>query len=382
MDEKVLYKALQSHFEWLHRHPETALEEFETTAYIKQFLTKNGVEILDCNMQTGLAAVIHGKRKEPVVALRCDIDALPIEETAEVAYRSENAGKMHACGHDFHMTALLGAVLLLKEKQDELEGTVKFLFQPAEEAQHGAEHVLETGVLDDVNEIYALHVEPGLNPGTVAVIAGTDHAAVDRFAIDIEGVGCHAAHPDCGIDPVPAAAQLIQAFQTIVSRNISAFDRAVISVTKIQTGTTWNVIPSSAQMEGTVRTLKKTTRRQISRRMREICEGIATASGTQIRFSWYPGCPPTNNDAELAAFVKDTAVSLGLETQEAVPSMGGEDFSCYQEKIRGVFWRIGVGDTSPLHNPMFKADTSGLLAAAKMLAAISQNRLKYIAGES
>ncbi|WP_444641311.1 amidohydrolase [Caproiciproducens sp. R1] len=378
MDEKALQNTLEEHFSWLHRHPETALREFETTAYIKRILTENGVEILDSGLQTGLVAVLRGKKEKPVVALRCDIDALPIEETADVPYRSENPGKMHACGHDFHTTAMLGAALLLKQKEANLEGTVKLLFQPAEEAGHGAEHVLKTGALDDVEEIYGLHVAADLPAGTVAVTAGADHAAVDRFVVDVTGLGGHAAHPELVIDPILAASQLTIAFQTIVSRSISAFDRAVISVTRVESGSTWNVIPSSAQLEGTVRTLDKTVRQKIVRRMKEICEGIATVSGTSIRFHWYPGCPSTNNDAELAAFIKDTAESLGLRTQEAVPSMGGEDFSCYQEKIRGAFWMIGVGDTAPLHNPSFKADRSGLTGAAKLLAALGERALTRI----
>ncbi|MDF1493998.1 amidohydrolase [Caproiciproducens sp. CPB-2] len=378
MDEKTLQNTLEEHFSWLHRHPETALREFETTAYIKRILTENSVKILDSGLQTGLVAVLRGKKEKPVVALRCDIDALPIEEAADVPYRSENPGKMHACGHDFHTTAMLGAALLLKQKEADLEGTVKLLFQPAEEAEHGAEHVLKTGALDDVEEIYGLHVAAGLPAGTVAVTAGADHAAVDRFVVDVTGLGGHAAHPELVIDPILAASQLTGAFQTIVSRSLSAFDRAVISVTRVEAGSTWNVIPSSAQLEGTVRTLDKAIRQKIVRRMKEICEGIATVSGASVRFHWYPGCPATNNDAELAAFVKDTAQALGLRTQEAVPSMGGEDFSCYQEKIRGAFWMIGVGDTAPLHNPSFKADRSGLTGAAKLLSALGERALTRI----
>lgn len=378
MDEKELQKKLEGYFTWFHSHPETAMEEFETTFHIKHLLAENGISVLDNNMKTGVLAEIHGKKDKPVIALRCDIDALPIEEAADVSYRSKNPGKMHACGHDFHTTALIGAALLLKEQEKELEGTVKLLFQPAEEASHGAEQVLKTGVLNDVEEIYGLHVQAGLKPGAISVVASADHAAVDRFTINIKGTGCHAAHPDTGTDPIVTAAQLINILQTIVSRNISAFDRAVVSVTRLETGTTWNVIPSSAQIEGTVRTLNKDIRQKIINRIKEICDGTAIASGTKIQFNWYPGCPSTNNDAKLVEFVKDIAKGLGLETQEAVPSMGGEDFSCYQEKIRGAFWSIGVGSDAPLHNPFFKADKSVLSTAAKILAAVGKNRLKQI----
>ncbi len=372
---EYLQGILEEYFEWFHRHPETALEELETTEQIKKVLEKNKIEILNSSLETGLVGIIRGKRNKPVVALRCDIDALPIQEESGLSYQSEKPGKMHACGHDFHTTAILGAALLLNERKQELEGTIKLLFQPAEEAKHGAEKVLESGVLDDVEVIFGLHVKPDTELGTIVLTKGASYAAVDRFVVDIEGVGSHAAQPNKSIDPIIVSAQLINAFQTIISRGIDSFDNGVVSVTSVHAGNTWNVIPKSAQMEGTVRTLNHNTRDFIRKRMEEICEGTGKAFGAKTVFNWYPGAPATNNDSELIRFVEEIAAEEGRKTITGHPTMGGEDFACYQERIRGAFLEIGIGDSYPLHHPKFKVDKSILFSTAKLFAEIGEKIL-------
>lgn len=366
---------LTEEFEWFHRHPETALEETATTARIRAFLQSHGVELLDFPLKTGVVAVIQGAGAGPVVALRADIDALPIEEKTALPYRSEHPGKMHACGHDFHTTALLGAALRLQQRRERLHGTIKLLFQPAEEADHGAEKVAATGILKDVSRIFGLHVAAMAEPGHIYLVKGPDSAAVDRFTVTLTGKGCHAAYPNLGTDPIVAAAGLIQSFQTVVSRNVDPFDQVVVSVTHIEAGDTWNVIPSVAQLEGTVRTLKPETRQFIRARLEEICAGARQSLGVEAAFEWIPGAPSTNNDPALVDFVRQTAEELGFAVSDGKRSMGGEDFSVYQQTIPGAFFRIGVGGEYPGHNPQFQVDERVLPRAAELMAAVGERAL-------
>lgn len=370
-----LTSRLTREFEWFHRHPETALQEVGTTAHIRALLQENGIELLDFPLKTGVVAIVRGAGEGPVVALRADIDALPIDEKTALPYCSENAGRMHACGHDFHTTALLGAAVLLAQRRARLDGTVKLLFQPAEEAAHGAEKVAATGILHDVSRIFGLHVAAMAEPGHIYIVKGPDSAAVDRFTVTLTGKGCHAAHPNMGADPIVAAAGLIQLFQTVVSRNVNPFDPAVVSVTHVQAGDTWNVIPAVARMEGTVRTLKPDTRRFIRDRLAEICAGARQSLGVEAAFEWAPGAPSTNNDPALIDFVRHTAESLGFAVSEGERSMGGEDFSVYQQTIPGAFFHIGVGGAYPGHNPKFQVDETVLPRAAELMAAVGERAL-------
>ena len=374
-DVKNLESILQEEFEWLHCHPELALQEIETTEHIKHFLQNHGIELLDLPLQTGVLAVIRGKRTHPIVALRADIDALPIQEETKLSYISSFPGRMHACGHDFHSASLLGTALLLQEHKDELEGTVKLLFQPAEETASGAEKVLAAGVLDDVDMIFGLHVRPDADPGTIYVKAGADHAAVDRFQIDIKGIGAHAAYPHLGTDSIVAAAALIQGFHTVVSRNVDPVREAVVSVTRVEAGKTWNIIPGEAQLEGTVRTFDEDTRRHIKTRLESITEGISLSYDVKASISWLSGMSATNNDPELVEFIKETANQLGYQVEKATASMGGEDFAVFQQKIPGVIWQIGVGSNFFLHHPKFEADQRALLRSAHFMAAVAEHIL-------
>lgn len=380
LGQKDLQETLRERFEWFHRHPETALQEFETTAKIRELLGQiPNVELLDLGLETGALAKITGKAGGPVVAVRADIDALPIREQTKLPYASENDGCMHACGHDFHTTALLGTAKLLGEKSESLPGTVILLFQPAEEAEHGGEKVVKTGLFEreKIRQIFGLHVRAGLPVGTIAIAKGPFSAAVDRFLITITGVGCHGSAPEKGLDPIPAAARLVGSLQEIVSRRISAREAAVVSVTRISAGTSWNIIPDSAELEGTVRSFRPEVRQAVVNNIERYISGLR-AEGYEVDFRWIPGCPATDNDEKLAALVAETARHQGFEVIPQYPEMGGEDFSCYQELVPGAFFHVGTGDGYPGHNAKFAVDPAALAPASRLMAEIVTQALNRL----
>lgn len=276
---------------------------------------------------------------------------------------------MHACGHDMHITAGIGCAVLLQENRSSLRGTVKIIFQPAEETSLGALKILETDVMEDVGRIWGFHADPTNAAGTVAIREGYVTAAVDRFVITVKGIGCHGAHPDNGIDPVPVAASIIQALQSIVSRNVNAFHPSLLSVTRVSAGTTWNVIPAKAVMEGTVRTMEREDRILYEKRLREIAENVARAYGAEAEVEWTAGPPATYNDREMADFVLKLAEEMGLRTAVEESSLGGDDFAFYEENIPGCYMKIGTGTGHPIHHPGFAVETEMLLPAAEFLRA-------------
>lgn len=367
MERKALEQKLTGFFEELHMHPELSYEEYETTERIKRELAAAGIEILQIPLKTGVTAIVRGAKPGKTYGLRCDIDALPIAEETDLPYKSKTPGKMHACGHDFHTAAVFGAALLLQERKEELQGTVKILFQPAEESSHGAETVLETGVFSDVTAIFGLHTAAYLPVGTLGIRAGSVMAAVDRFELNITGTGCHGGHPDEGVDTILVAASVIQAFQSIVGRNLNPFHTGVVSVTRINGGNTWNVIPDKVELEGTVCSMEKDDRIFIERRMREIAEHTAAAYGANAELLWYPGPPATVNEKAWSAFAQKVAEESGFEVVPQRNSTGGEDFAFYLEKIPGCFINVGTGVGYPNHHPKFYADEAALTPAAEYL---------------
>ncbi len=380
--EEIKMSISQSHleeeFKWFHSHPELSFEEFETTKRIKELLVDVGIEVLDLPLKTGLVAIIRGGKSGPTIALRTDIDALPITEKTSLEYKSLHSNVMHACGHDFHLTSVYGAAVQLYENREELRGNVKIIFQPAEEIFSGALHVMETDVLEDVEAIYGLHANPSLPVGTVAIKEGSVTASVDRFQIVLRGIGTHAAHPDQGIDPIIGTTQLVTAIQSVISRNVNPFSTSLISVTHIKAGTTWNVIPEDAFVEGTVRTLDTTDRQFIKKRIYELTENIAQAFNLKSEINWIVGPPATKNDGKLAEFTIDIAKKSGLEVVKPADSLGGEDFAFYQEKIKGMFILIGTGESYPLHHPEFQVDPAALLATSNLLAKIGKESLEKL----
>lgn len=381
MERKDLEKELREAFYWFHEHPELAYEEVRTTEKIREILTAHGIEIPAYTLKTGLVAVIRGEQDGPVRALRCDIDALPIEEETELSYRSKEPGKMHACGHDMHITAGIGCAILLQENRGGLRGTVRIIFQPAEETSLGALKILETNVMDDVEKIWGFHADPTNAAGTIAIREGYVTAAVDRFIITIRGVGCHGAHPDDGIDPVPVAAAVIQALQSIVGRNVNAFHPSLLSVTRVSAGNTWNVIPAEAVMEGTVRTMERDDRALYEKRLREIAEKTAQAYGAEAEVKWIAGPPATWNDKKMADFCTNLAAEMGFRTAVEERSLGGDDFAFYEEKIPGCYVKIGTGIGHPIHHPAFAVEPEMLLPASKFLSACLMGEARQFESE-
>ena len=362
-------------YEWFHRHPELAFEERETTAKIREVLEGAGIAILDSGLETGLIAAIEGGRPGPVIGLRADIDALPMQEDTGLPYASCHPGMMHACGHDFHTAMMLGAALLLKEQQAELPGTVKLIFQPAEEVDSGARRVLETGLTDDCELFLAGHSYPQFEAGTLGIKEGPVMAAVDRFEVIIRGVGCHAGQPSKGVDPIAVQAAIIQSLQTIVSRSMDPFSPRVISVTHVDAGTTWNVIPETARLEGTVRTLDAGQRALAEERFRSLVTGVAAAYGAEAEIRWQHGSGAVMNHEKLCILAREVAREQGLTAAVQEDTMGGEDFSCYLEGRPGLFVRVGTGGGYPGHHPKFAVDPEALEPAARFFATLARKCL-------
>ena len=374
MKESAVKSFIEEMFAWFHAHPELSYEEHETTAKLKEILSREGIRILELPLETGLVAEI-GRGEAGMAALRADIDALPIREETGLPYASKNEGKMHACGHDFHTAAVLGAALLLKGREDALPGRVRIVFQPAEEVSGGAGRVLATGVLKDAGAIFAIHTSSLLPVGTLGLSPGPVMAAVDRFVLRFRGKGCHAAHPDEGVDVIPLLAHFIGAAQTIVSRNADPFAANLVSITRVMAGNTWNVLPEVAELEGTTRSLRKKDRTLIKDRLYALAKGEAAAFGATAEMEWHEGPPPTVNDAAWTEFALGVAKAQGYRLQPAPKSLAGEDFALYQEKLPGVFASVGTGVSAPNHSPKFIADPAALFPAAGFLAALAEGAL-------
>lgn len=374
-DEKAFEQQLVDIRRHLHQYPELSHEEFETTAYIRQWLKNEQIKILDLPLRTGLVAEIGGTHEGPVVALRADIDALPIQEETGLPYASVTPGKMHACGHDFHTAALLGASKLLKQKEHELKGKVRLIFQPAEEKAKGAIQVLESGSLHDVQAIFGLHNKPDLPVGTVGVTEGPLMAAADGFTVEVKGVGSHAAVPQAGIDPIVVSAHIVTAVQSIISRSVGSLDSAVISITKLHSGNAWNVIPDRAYLDGTIRSFDENVRVRVLQRFEQVVRGVAEAFETQATVQWIKGPPPVVNDAVLAGMAERVLKQAGLEVIRAVPSPASEDFGFYQKQIPGLFLFVGTSGKEEWHHPAFDLDERALPGTAKLLALLADTYL-------
>ncbi|MED3563815.1 amidohydrolase [Bacillus xiapuensis] len=365
----------------LHLEPELANEEYETTRKIKEALLSKDINILSLPLKTGVVAEIKGSKPGPTIALRCDIDALPILEQSEVSFTSKHQGVMHACGHDFHTSVILGTAFLLKKEENGLAGTILLVFQPAEETGHGAREVIETHVLDDVDVIFGLHNDPTLKVGELGTKHGALTAGVDRFEIHVTATGAHAAKPEEGNDPIVITGQIISTLQTIISRNVPPRETAVVSITQIHSGSTWNVIPDTAYLEGTVRTFSKTQRAFIQKRMEQILHGIGATFNAKVELFWHPGPPSVDNTPEWADFALEVGAKAGYKTRIVEASSIGEDFAFYQEKLPGAFVMIGSGGPYDLHHPKFVVDEAAILPAAeyfRLLALEALEKLKRV----
>ena len=357
MDIKKAVATAKDKFFWLHRHPELSGQEFQTTECIKRVLSYNDIPIYPLPLTTGLVA--HLGNGGPVIAFRCDIDALPMTEKSGLAYASEYPGKMHACGHDFHAASLLGIAIALRGSLP-LPGTVKLIFQPAEENLAGARQILQTGILDDVDVIFGLHCCAGYPRGTIISRPGFMNGAVDEFRIDFYGKSAHACRPHQSADPIIMIGGFIQEAQTIVSRNTAPFHPVVVGITHIESGTAKNIIPETGFVEGTIRSLYPEDRSMAKERLYRIARGIADNFGGSADIHFTEGPPATDNDSSWVALTENVARNQGLPFVIAPDSLSGEDFAFYQQKIPGAFIQIGTGVGPMMHNPAFRVDPDTL----------------------
>jgi hippurate hydrolase len=362
----------------LHRYPELSFKEYETSKFIQQQLSAIGIphEVL---AKTGIVGIIEGKQPgKRVIALRADLDALPITEENEVAYASQNVGIMHACGHDVHSACLLGAAKILHELKNEWEGTVKLIFQPGEERNPGgASLMIKEGVLQNPvpSCIFALHVHPGLEVGKLSFRSGKVMASADEIYITISGKGGHAASPHLTVDTILVAAQLIVNLQQIISRNNDPFNPSVLSITSVQGGNTTNVIPSQVKLMGTFRAMNEEWRFKAHDLIRKQCEQLANSSGATIDALIDIGYPFVRNDETLTGSA--TAIAKQYMGEENVSEteirMGAEDFAFYSHLIPACFFRLGVGNgakgiTANVHTPLFNIDESAIETGMGMMA--------------
>lgn len=368
-------------FKYLHSHPELAYCEENTTAYIKDIMTREGIKVIDTPLKTGLVAEIEGKNAHHdtlTVAMRADIDALPIEEQTGLTYSSENKGVMHACGHDIHTSIAIETARILNNNREKLCGNARILFQPAEESGFGAKDILKADALGQARAVFSLHSSPLLPAGSLGIKAGPITSSVDIFKIVISGTGTHAAMPQNGTDSITAASAIVTSLQSIVSRNVSPYDKAVISVTHIEGGNSWNVIPDNVLLEGTVRTMGAAVREKVVERIYDVVSNTAAAYGVRADIDWRQGPPATANDPELAAFATEEALKAGFNTVDGYETMVGEDFAFIQEKYRGLMIWVGTGLGAPLHNPHFKADYSVIKPTAEFFATLITKYIELI----
>lgn len=382
-----------------HQNPELSNREFNTAAKIAEHLKSLGIKVQTGIAKTGVVGILEGSQPGKVVALRADIDALPVTERNDLSFKSEvtatfldkETGVMHACGHDTHISILMGVAEVLSKHKDKIKGTVKFIFQPAEEGpppgeEGGAKLMIKEGVLKnpDVDAIFGLHINSGTPVGTIKYKSGGTMAAVERFVVNVKGKQTHGSAPWSGVDPILISAKIIDGFQTIISRESPLVEEAaVITVGKITAGVRFNIIPESAEMIGTVRTLDPNMRELIMRRMTEMARDIAKAYGGTAEIEWQNNTVVTFNDPALTAQMLPTLEQVaGKEHVKLMKATtGGEDFSYFQEVVPGFYFFLGgmtPGNTKPFphHTPDFKIDDAGLLLGVK---AMTQVAIDYLA---
>lgn len=383
---------------YFHQNPELSNREFKTAEKIEQHLQSLGFEVQTGIAKTGVVGILKGDQPGKVVALRADIDALPVTERNDLPFKSEvkstfldtETGVMHACGHDTHIAILMGVAEVLSAHKDKIKGTIKFIFQPAEEGpppgeDGGAKLMIKEGVLKnpDVDVIFGLHINSGTPVGTIKYKSGGTMAAVERFVVTVKGKQTHGSAPWSGVDPILISAKIIDGFQTIISREAPLVEEAaVITVGKITSGVRFNIIPETAEMIGTVRTLDPKMRELIMRRMNEMARDIAKAYGGEASIEWQNNTVVTYNDPELTSQMLPTLQKIaGTENVITMnATTGGEDFSYFQEIVPGFYFFLGgmtPGNTSyyPHHTPDFLIDDSGLLLGVKAMTQLSLDYL-------
>jgi amidohydrolase len=356
-----------------HKHPELGFNEHRTSRVISEKLTSYGINVKTGIGKTGIMGDLTIDPSFKTIALRADMDALPMQETGEVSYKSINDGIMHACGHDGHIAMLLGASKILSQKREELKVNVRFIFQPAEEGEGGARYMIADGCLKNVNEIYGMHLWNYQPFGEVGIKSGAVMAAADIFDIKIKGIGGHGAAPQGTVDAIVTASILIMSLQTIVSRNTNPLKSSVITIGEISGGHGFNIIADEVKLRGTVRTMTEENREMIKTRMMDIIEGVAKSTGAKIQMDYQDGYPPTINvDNATARITKSAEKIVGEKIKEPYLTMGAEDFSYYLQKIPGCFIFIGSAPSDmepmsvPHHCSHFDIDERALLVGTSI----------------
>jgi amidohydrolase len=364
----------------LHAHPELAFEEVRTAGIVAQRLDRLGLQVQTGVAKTGVIGLLRGGTRQPevkTIAIRADMDALPIHELNEIDYRSTIDGKMHACGHDGHTAIALTVAALLSRRQAELTGNVKFIFQPAEEGRGGATLMVKEGVMEGVDGVIGLHLISTSPVGRVGVRAGAVFASADGVVLRVHGKGGHGAMPHEAVDPIVIAAHIITALQTLLSREISPFSPAVVTIGTLRAGAAFNVIPDTVEMQGTMRTFSPEQREHLSRRMSELATGIASAMGGSCEVQVLQGPPPCINDATMTQLVYAAAIaSVGagnVESSEAVMTMMTDDMADFLKAVPGCYFIVGArneqkGANYPNHHPRFNLDEDAMPTAVEVLA--------------
>lgn len=363
---------------YIHRWPELSDHEERTSEFVAGRLRALGLEVRTGVGGHGVIADIEGSGDGNRIAIRADMDALPIQEENELPYRSQNPGVMHACGHDGHTTTLLGTAEVLTSMRDDFSGSVRLLFQPAEETVGGAKRMCQEGAMDGVNAVVGLHGWPDVEIGQIALRAGAIMASADTFDILIRGRQAHAAYPHQSVDPIVVGAQIVSALQTIASREIDPSDPIVVTVGQFHAGTAYNIIPGVAKLSGTYRTLSPRTRKEVPDRIRRIAEGVCAAAGATVELTFSEGTPPVMNDPGFVKLVEEVGVeTLGADNvlRLSHSSMGAEDFAVYLEYAPGAMFRLGLGAVSPIHTPTFNFDDRALPIGVEMFSRIA---LRYL----
>ena len=369
---------------WFHQHAELSFQEFETAAYIEKALEEIPGLALSRPTATSVMAVLKTGRPGRCLAIRADIDALPIDEANQLPYRSCNQGAMHACGHDGHAAILLNAVRLLATRREELAGELRFIFQHAEETPPGgAVEVIRAGVLEGVDEVFGLHLTSTLPTGKFGVCSGVLTSATDRFEIEITGKGGHSSMPQECVDPIVVGAQIIMGLQTVLSRSIKPSDMAVLSVCQANAGSAYNIIPGSMHLTGSVRSYDEAVRQTAEQRIRAISQGIAEAAGARVEVDYIRGYDSIYNDPALTQWARELiAQQFGPEAvQELTPIAPGDDFCYYDQVCPGFFLELGAADPAkgsdaPHHNARYRLDEDALAYGLEYTAALLARRCR------
>ncbi|ENH95638.1 metal-dependent amidase/aminoacylase/carboxypeptidase [Gracilibacillus halophilus YIM-C55.5] len=362
----------------LHRHPELGYNEHKTSQFIEELFGSLDIHVKSGLAKTGLVGTLNGKSEKPVIGLRAELDALPIEDKKEIEYKSKVKNVMHACGHDAHMTILLGTAIVLNKLRTNINGTVKFIFQPAEEGPGGAMKMIEEGATEGIDYVFAQHVDPQLPIGTIGFQEREAMASIDKFNIKIVGKGGHAAFPHKVVNPLEVSAHVILALQSIVSRTVDPLESAVLTVGKFHGGTKKTVIPEVVEIAGSVRTYKQNIRKQIESSIKKVLHHTTNCYGARYELEYVYGYDALINHEEALNILRETTKTIDIEIKKMPPVMSSEDFGAFLKKIPGCFWWLGAEkeekeNAKNLHSPYFDINENAIKHGVRIMSKLILN---------